>query len=104
MAIKWKVRQLAEQKGMNVSQLSEATGMAYSSALDYWHGNARRIDLRTMERLCKALECQPCELFDYQPGVTIEDSEDGPGSEDEVGASLIAGPSSFARETAAYAA
>lgn len=96
MAIKWKVRQLAEQRGMNVSQLAEATKLAYSSTLDYWHGNAKRIDLRTMERLCKALDVQPCALFDYQPEL-VEESEDGPDSEGELVTftSLNAGPSSL---------
>lgn len=75
MAIKWRVKRIAEARGMNVSQLAEAGGMAYSSALDYWHGRARRIDLATLERICEALKCTPCDVFEYLPGVKEEDIE-----------------------------
>lgn len=75
MAIKWRVKRLAEARGMNVSQLAEASGMAYSSALDYWHGRARRIDLGTLERLCEALSATPSEVLEYLPGVKEEEIE-----------------------------
>jgi putative transcriptional regulator len=75
MAIRWRVKKLAEARGMNVSQLAEASGMAYSSALDYWHGRARRIDLITLERLCEALAATPSEVLEYLPGVKEEDIE-----------------------------
>lgn len=75
MAIKWKIKKLAEARGMNISQLADASGMAYSSALDYWHGRARRIDLVTLERICEALGCTPAEVFEYLPGVKLEDQE-----------------------------
>ena len=104
MAIRWRVRRLAEAKGMNISQLAaKCEGMAYSSAIDYWHGRARRIDLKTLEKLCEALECQPCEIFEYLPGVVIDEYEDGPDSEEKVGASLNAGPSSLEVRLAALA-
>jgi putative transcriptional regulator len=73
MATRWRVRKLAEAKGMNISQLAEASGMAYSSVLDYWHNRGRRIDLLNVERLCKALDCTPADLFEYLPDVTIDD-------------------------------
>ena len=75
MAIKWRVKKLAETRGMNISQLAEASGMAYSSAIDYWHGRARRIDLATLERLCEALGATPSDIFEYLPGVKDEDIE-----------------------------
>lgn len=97
MAIRWRVRKLAEAKGMNISQLAEkCEGMAYSSALDYWHGRARRIDLRTLDKLCEALTCTPCDIFEYLPGVT-EDDEGSPDSEGESNNSLNAGLPSFVR-------
>lgn len=78
MAIKWRVRRLATDKGMNISQLADKTKMAYSSVLDYWHGRARRIDLTTLERFCEALECSPCDIFEYLPGVIIEEDTETP--------------------------
>lgn len=75
MAIKWKVRRLAEAQGLNISQLTDLAGISYSSALDYWHGRARRIDLATLEKLCEALNTTPAEIFEYLPGVKLEDIE-----------------------------
>lgn len=75
MAIKWRVKKLAEARGMNIGQLAEASGMAYSSAIDYWHGRARRVDLATLERLCEALACTPSDVLEYLPGVKEEDIE-----------------------------
>lgn len=77
MAIRWRVRKLAEAKGMNISQLAEASGMAYSSVLDYWHNRGRRIDLINVERLCRALDCTPADLFEYLPGVTMDEENIG---------------------------
>lgn len=75
MAIRWQVKKLAEDRNMNISQLAEASGMAYSSVLDFWHGRNRRIDLTNIERLCKALSCTPADLMEYLPDVedNIED-------------------------------
>lgn len=92
--VRWKVRRLAEQKGLNIGQLAERAEIAYSSALDLWHGRAQRISLAVMNRLCNALDCTPCDLFEYEPGEMVEDYTDGPETEDEgLEASLSAGPS-----------
>jgi DNA-binding Xre family transcriptional regulator len=60
---------------MNIGHLADKAEIAYSSALDLWHGRAQRISLAVMNRLCNALECTPCDLFDYEPG---EMTETGP--------------------------
>jgi DNA-binding Xre family transcriptional regulator len=61
--IRWNVRPIAERKGWNIGQFAEASGIAYSSALDLWHGRPRRIDLAVLGRLCDALECSPSDVL-----------------------------------------
>lgn len=81
--ITWKVRQLAEAKGWNIGILAEKAGIAYSSALDFWHGRPRRADLAVMNRLCNALDCTPCDLFAYEPGAMIDGYTESPETERE---------------------
>lgn len=101
MAIKWRVRRLAEAQGMNLTMLSERTGMAYSSIVDYWYGRARRVDLRNLERLCVALNTTPCEVLEYLPGVILDEDTTGPESEElPTASSQTAGPVVFAGQLA----
>lgn len=98
--IKWKVRKLAESRGMNIGQLAEASEMAYSSALDFWHGRAQRVSIPVLNRLCNALGCTPCDIFEFTPGDMIEDNTEGPESEEEgsqATTSLTTGPSVLVR-------
>ena len=92
--VRWKVRQQAEAQGWNIGRLAEEAKIAYSSALDIWHGRARRIDLAVLNRVCNALKCTPGDVFDYEPGDMIEDYAEGPETEQEgVESSLSTGPS-----------
>jgi DNA-binding Xre family transcriptional regulator len=39
-------------------QLAEQAGINKNTATALWHGRPTRVDLPTLERLCKALECR----------------------------------------------
>lgn len=65
--IKLNVRETAEREGYdNPNLLSEATGLPYETCRKLWRGEARRIDLNTIERLCDVLRLRPGQLFDYE--------------------------------------
>jgi transcriptional regulator with XRE-family HTH domain len=66
------VREVAEAKGLNLSQLQIKSGIPMTSARRYWHGTVggklraeplRSVDLDVLERLAKALEVNYCELL-----------------------------------------
>lgn len=101
--IRWKIRQLAEAKGWNIGQLAEEAEIAYSSALDFWHGRPRRVDLAVLNRLCNALGVGPCEVFEYEPGDMIEGYAEGPETEERGSKSDApsTGPSAFVGAQAA---
>lgn len=101
--IRWKVRQLAEARGWNIGQLAEEAEIAYSSALDFWHGRARRVDLAVLNRLCNALECRPGDVFEYEPGGMVEGYTEGPEAEEHgsEASALPTGPSVLSSARAA---
>lgn len=50
------------QKGLEISSPDVASRL--------WKGNFTRIDLATLNRLCRLLKCQPNALFKYIPDET----------------------------------
>ena len=65
--VRFRVREVAEQRGWNITKLAEQTGLAYSSVLDLWHDRVQRIDKKTIARLCGVLSVQPGDLLEYVP-------------------------------------
>ena len=62
------VKEVAEKKGiLNPFMLSNSTGLNYAICYKMWKGNQQRIDLKTLARLCEALNVKPGQLLDYQP-------------------------------------
>ena len=62
------IRELAEGRGIkNAKALGDAINLSYKSSYAIWNGTATRIDLATMDKLCKLLRAQPGWLFEYDP-------------------------------------
>lgn len=64
-----RIAQIAAAKGKSVSQISVETGLRYNTVLALFRGQGRRIDLDTLDTLCRALGVQPGDLFQWQPDV-----------------------------------
>ena len=65
--IRLDVKEIAIREGFeNPYALSIAAGLPYETCRKLWQGTAVRIDLRTLEKLCDALDVRPGLLFDYQ--------------------------------------
>ena len=65
-----RVRELAEAKGMNISQLllqanrlSPASSLSYPTVHALWHNKTKRPDLDTLTVIARALEVEPGELI-----------------------------------------
>ena len=65
---------LAKRK-MSVTELSEKVGITMANLSILKNGKAKAVRLETLEKLCKALDCQPGDLLEYQPGEE-EDQEE----------------------------
>lgn len=62
----WIVDEVAQRAGINnARELAARTGLPPTSVYRIWKGNARRTDLRTLDRLCTVLQVKPCQLFDH---------------------------------------
>jgi len=63
---------LAKRK-MSVTELSERVGITMANLSILKNGKAKAIRLSTLEAICKALDCQPGDLLEYQ---SEEDQQD----------------------------
>lgn len=67
MAIRLKVREIAEQKGYNISTLSRKADVGLSTVRRLWHDSYRHVDFDVLERLAKALEVPVTALIEDVP-------------------------------------
>ncbi|HCG64623.1 MAG TPA: transcriptional regulator [Sphaerochaeta sp.] len=58
-------RMLADRK-MSLTELAQEVGITIANLSNLKTGKISAIRLTTMEAICKALECQPGDLFEYQ--------------------------------------
>lgn len=56
---------LAKRK-MSVTELSERVGITMANLSILKNGKAKAIRLSTLDAICKALDCQPGDILDYQ--------------------------------------
>lgn len=56
---------LAKRK-MSVTELSEKVGITMANLSILKNGKAKAIRFSTLEAICRALECQPGDILEYQ--------------------------------------
>ena len=56
---------LAERK-MSVTQLSQQVGITMANISILKNGRAKAVKLETLDRICRALHCQPGDLLEYR--------------------------------------
>lgn len=62
------IREIADKRGIkNAHQLALALGVADNAGVRLWNEDFARLDIVTLDRLCRALKCQPGTLFKYEP-------------------------------------
>jgi putative transcriptional regulator len=57
---------LAKRK-MSVTELSEKVGITMANISILKNGKAKAIRFPTLDAICKALNCQPGDILEYQP-------------------------------------
>ena len=63
---------LAKRK-MSVSELSERVGITMANMSILKNGKAKAIRISTLDAICKALDCQPGDILEYQEDESSED-------------------------------
>ena len=56
---------LARRK-MSVSELSERVGITMANSSILKNGKAKAIRMETLDKICRALECQPGDLLEWR--------------------------------------
>lgn len=64
---------LAKRK-MSVGELAEKVGFTMANVSLLKNGKIKALKISTLNKLCKVLECQPCDLFEYVEG---QDEDEG---------------------------
>jgi len=59
---------LMGERGLKVAEVAASTGLTYATINSLYKGEARRIDLKTLNRLCAVLDVTPGDLLSYSPG------------------------------------
>ena len=57
---------LARRK-MSVTELSERVGITLVNISILKNGKAQAVKLDTLDRICKALDCQPGDILEWRP-------------------------------------
>lgn len=71
MAIVNKVSAIIGAKRLTIKDVAEAANVSWPAVARLYHDKSTRIDFATLDALCRALDCQPGDLFQYTP----EDSQ-----------------------------
>ncbi len=67
MTVRLKVREIAEQKGYNISTLSRKSDVGLSTVRRLWHDPFRHVDFDVLERIARALEVPVTALIEDVP-------------------------------------
>ncbi len=67
MAIKVNLDLLLVQRKMSLTQLAEEVGITLSNMSLLKTGKVRGIRFNTLDVICRALQCKPGDILDYEP-------------------------------------
>ena len=72
-----RVSRLLGERRKSVADLARGIDVAYSTAYALYRGSVTRIELETLDRLCRYFGVTPAEIFEYTPGeVNIDTHEE----------------------------
>lgn len=66
MAIIVNIDVMLTKRKMSVTELSEKLGITMANVSILKNGKAKAVKIETLNKLCKALDCQPGDLFAYE--------------------------------------
>lgn len=67
MAIIVNIDVMLAKRKMSVTELSERLGITMANVSVLKNGKAKAVKVETLNKLCKALDCQPGDIFEYVP-------------------------------------
>ena len=67
MAIIVNIDVMLAKRKMSVTQLSERVGITMANISILKNGRAKAVKLETLDKICRALQCQPGDILEYVP-------------------------------------
>lgn len=58
---------ILEEKNMKSNELADIVGITTANLSILKTGKAKAVRFSTLEAICKALDCQPGDILEYQP-------------------------------------
>jgi putative transcriptional regulator len=68
MAIRIRLRELLEKRGMAQTELQARSGLGYSTINALYHGKTERVEFATLEALCAVLGCEVGDILQHVRG------------------------------------
>lgn len=75
--IKFNVKVMLAMRDMTQKQLAEITGIRPPTVSMICLGTVKQLPIDALNKICKALDCQPSDLMTYIPDPTEENEEKG---------------------------
>jgi putative transcriptional regulator len=72
MAIIINIDVMLAKRKMSVTELTERVGITMANLSILKNGKAKAIRFSTLEAICKALQCQPGDILEYNNGDAVE--------------------------------
>ena len=66
MAIMIRIDVMLAKRKMSVTELSERVGVTMANVSILKNGKAKAIKVATLDKICRALECQPGEILEWK--------------------------------------
>ncbi|MDA2918717.1 helix-turn-helix transcriptional regulator [Desulfobacterota bacterium AH_259_B03_O07] len=63
--IKCHLSRLLGERKMHILKLKKSSGVSYTTLLNLYHEKTSRIDYNTIDQICRVLQCQVGDLFEY---------------------------------------
>jgi DNA-binding Xre family transcriptional regulator len=67
MAVRLRIRELAEKRGFNISSLSRKADVSQNTIRRLWHDPYRHVDISVLERIAKVLGVATGDLLEDEP-------------------------------------
>ncbi len=61
--IQLKIGEHVDKQGLNIQQFAHKAGLSYGTAYGLYKGRVNRLDLHTLDRVCKALGVEPSDIL-----------------------------------------
>ena len=66
MAIRVELSELMKVRGMSLTELAEEVGITLANLSILKTGKAKAVRFSTLEAICRALDCQPGDILEFQ--------------------------------------